>query len=327
VKRVCLVRLSAMGDVVQSLGAAQALLTTRPDLEIHFVTQAAFVPLLEGLGFASVVAHDRRSVVRGLRRTRAAMRALAPDCVVDLQGNWKSAAVCKLSGGPVRIGATGSHRRERSSAILLNRRIAMDAPAHPAAIAHELLCELEPDLRPTLAKLVTTDEELSRAADEVRATGLDPSLPFTVMIVCDPADTRAWPISAMARQAANSATPVLWLRGPQEAAVATPAGARVITHGAGELRRLVALGALVAQAQGRVLGPDIGAIHVLNAAGAATVVFFGPQDPDRTAPPGATVVTRVDGPGCVPCRKRRCEHPDGPICMDFTDAAEPRTVP
>jgi ADP-heptose:LPS heptosyltransferase len=84
------------------------------------------------------------------------------------------------------------------------------------------------------------------------------------------------------------------------------------------LRELIAVGRLVAAAAGRVLGPDQGATHVLAACGAETSVLFGPQDPERTAPPGARILLRSDGPDCVPCRSRRCRHPDGPVCMDFT---------
>ena len=43
--RVLLVRLSAMGDVVESLGAVRALAAARPDWELHFVTQRPFVPI------------------------------------------------------------------------------------------------------------------------------------------------------------------------------------------------------------------------------------------------------------------------------------------
>jgi ADP-heptose:LPS heptosyltransferase len=93
-----------------------------------------------------------------------------------------------------------------------------------------------------------------------------------------------------------------------------------LTHARGQLRDLVALGALVARAGGRVLGPDQGATHVLAATGARTLVLFGPQDPERTAPPGAGVLLRQDGPACVPCRRRRCHHPQGPVCMAFTTA-------
>ena len=47
--RILCVRLSAMGDLVQSLGAVQALHAARPELELAFVTQRENVPLLEGM--------------------------------------------------------------------------------------------------------------------------------------------------------------------------------------------------------------------------------------------------------------------------------------
>ncbi len=41
--RVLVVRLSAMGDIVHSLGAVEALARARPDLELHFIAQRAFM--------------------------------------------------------------------------------------------------------------------------------------------------------------------------------------------------------------------------------------------------------------------------------------------
>ena len=62
-----------MGDVVQSLGAVAALHQQRPDLELFFLTQLPFVPLLEQVpGITSVVGHDRRGGLTALRRTAIA---------------------------------------------------------------------------------------------------------------------------------------------------------------------------------------------------------------------------------------------------------------
>lgn len=317
-KRLGLVRLSAMGDVVQSLGAASALQRARPELEIHFVTQRGFEPLLEGLGFASVIGHDRSAGLRGWRRTRSVLVALRLDAVVDLQGNWKSAVACRLSGASVRIGAVGAHRRESSSRLLINRRIAMAGPVHPAWIALRLLNEVATGLEVQPAPLRATEAEVAAAGASVRTAGLDPSRPFSVLIVSTPADVRSWPPAAMQRQAGAEPFPTLWLRGPDEAGVAVPAGVPTIQHGPNSLRELVGLGVLVARVGGRVLGPDQGPVHVLNGCGADTTVLFGPQDPNQTAPPGARVVTKRDGPSCAPCRRRRCSHLDGPVCMEFT---------
>ena len=69
---VLLVRLSAMGDVVQSLGAVRALRAARPDWRLTFVTQTEHAPLLDEPGLVDrIVAFDRGG---GL----AAVRALGP---------------------------------------------------------------------------------------------------------------------------------------------------------------------------------------------------------------------------------------------------------
>ena len=104
--RVLLVRLSAMGDVVHTLGAAEALARARPDLELHFVVQRRIAPLLENLSYlSSVLVHERRPALTGLWRTAMRARRLGFAVALDLQGNWKSAAVCWLSRAPQRIGA------------------------------------------------------------------------------------------------------------------------------------------------------------------------------------------------------------------------------
>ena len=87
------------------------------------------------------------------------------------------------------------------------------------------------------------------------------------------------------------------------------------------MRRLIALGGLVARAGGEVVGPDQGATHVLAASGAPTRALFGSQDPTRTAPMTARALVSATARDCVPCRARRCSHPEGPICMAFATEA------
>jgi ADP-heptose:LPS heptosyltransferase len=110
--------------------------------------------------------------------------------------------------------------------------------------------------------------------------------------------------------------------GPREpSGLPLPPGVPLLRHERGEVRRLVALGALLARAGGRAVGPDQGPVHVLAAAGADVVALYGPQDPRRTAPVASTVLVRRDGPPCVPCRRRVCDHEAGPVCMRFATTA------
>lgn len=319
--RVLLLRLSAMGDVVQSLGAVQALAAARPELQLHFVTQRPFVPLLQGLpGLAGVVAHDRTAGLRGLWRTGRTLRTLHPDVVLDLQGNGKSALLAWLSCCPRRLGAAAAWRQEPWSARLLTHRVEVPGPRHPALVAHTLVRELAPAAATTLPRLVATADECAREAAALRGLGVDAERPFRVVLLGAAADNRAQRAVAMARELASSPLPVLLLAGPHEIGVEPPAPASVLRHGADELRRLVALGALLAQSGGDVVGGDNGALHVLAASGARTTALFGAQDPAQTAPPAARVLQHRAPPPCMPCRSRACRHRDGPVCMEFSSA-------
>lgn len=318
---VLFVRLSAMGDLVHGIGAIQALHGARPDWRLSVVTQAPFAPLLDGLpGIARVVVFDRRGGLPAVRRLRAELRRDTYDAALDLQGNWKSAAVALLSGARLRLGAGPASRQEPLSRLLLHRTVPVDGPRHPARIGMALVRELAPDAAFAPPRLQATNAELAAERAALAGLGVDAARPFRVLVVTDPADPRALRPASLAAEVAASRDPVVHLFGPAEAALPAPTGARALRHRAGEVRRLVALGGLVAAAGGTVVGPDQGASHVLAAAGARCEVAFGPQDPACTAPPMATVLQHPRPPACAPCRRRRCRHADGPVCMDFTTA-------
>lgn len=321
---VLFVRLSAMGDLVQGLGAVAALQQVRPDWPTTFVTQREFAPLLAGVpGVRRVVTFARDGGVRALWGVRKVLRTWPHDVALDLQGNWKSALVTRLSGAPRQLGMAGRWRQEPLSRWLLHETIDVDAASHPARAAWELVRALAPDAPFLRPRLVATGAEMDAERAALRAEGVDPGRPFLVVVRSDPVDPRSLRPIAVA-EARATGIPVVHLVGPGEAALVV-AGDTTLRHRHGELRRLVALGAVVAAAGGEVLGPDRGATHVLAAAGATCRVLFGSQEPQRTAPPAAIALRHPVPPACSPCRRRHCHLPEGPLCMEFT-AAQGRAV-
>ena len=307
--------------MAQSLGPVLARLVARQDLELHFVTQSTYVDLLDGLGFASVIAFDRRGGWPAWRRLRAAMREVRADLAVDLQGNWKSALVTSVSGARRRVGAAGSHRQAPASGFLLER-IDVGGSRHPAHVA---TCLLQAVLGLKAASTTTsprphlraTSAEVARIDARLMDLGLSPGQPVDVLVLAPQGDNRAWPVQYMERHAQLADHPVLWIQGPAEKSEALPASARVLVQREGEVRDLIALGCRVAESGGRVFGPDVGSTHVMSACRAETHALFGPQDPLLTAPRGAYIVVRNTPPDCMPCRSRACVNAGGPICMEF----------
>lgn len=322
---VLFVRLSAMGDLVQSLGAVASLLAARPEVQVTLVTQASLVPLVRDLpGLRRVVGFRRDGGLRAVRQVRDELRQDRYDVALDLQGNWKSALIARVSGAGLRLGAAGASRREPWSRILLDRTVSVAGVPHPARIAWELVRAIAPDAPFRLPRLAAGEAEVAAEREAVRRAGVAPDRPFRVVVVTDPVDPRALRPSVVEHMVRSGDMPALLVMGPDDARP-PDVGGNVLRHGVGEARRLVALGAVVARANGVVLGPDQGPTHVLVAAGARCVAMFGAQDPLRTAPPAAVAVVHPKPPVCSPCRRRRCDHPDGPVCMRF-EAASGRQV-
>ncbi len=109
-KKIMLVKMSSLGDVVCNLPVVSDLRARVPDCEIHWVVEEGIVAIPSmhaGVGRILPVAMRRwrksllrprtwgevRAFVRGLRATRY-------DAVLDTQGLLKSALVAKLAHGP-----------------------------------------------------------------------------------------------------------------------------------------------------------------------------------------------------------------------------------
>jgi heptosyltransferase I len=119
---ILIVKLSSLGDVVQTMPVVADMLAIHPDVQIDWVVEEAFAPLLERLVGDNGL---NRVIPCGLRRWRkagvlgwfspairaeraafkAAIQAVTYDAVIDCQGLTKSALVAriaKLSKGGLR---------------------------------------------------------------------------------------------------------------------------------------------------------------------------------------------------------------------------------
>ena len=120
-KRILLVRLSSLGDVLHTFPAVTDLARASPGVELHWVVEEAYVPLVRmhpavAHAIAFALRRWRRGVLtaaawREIGAFRHALRDRAYDAVVDAQGLVKSAWVADLARGPVH-GYTRAAARE-----------------------------------------------------------------------------------------------------------------------------------------------------------------------------------------------------------------------
>ncbi len=318
-ERIGIVKLGAIGDVVNSLPFVNRLRAGAPRARITWVIGPLAHQLVQGhlaVDEFFVVDVKRASswdaIVGGLRERRF-------DLVIDLQRILKSAGLALASGAPRRLGFDRARCKE-GSWVFTNERI----PENP---------------RPGV-----TVEQYLEFADHL---GCPPQAPrFDVPVAPfpgAPAGERRVVVHVGATKPANRWQPASWTHLVRRlvddlGATVHFTGSRAEVEEIESIRARLAstaertvshAGRLSLQETGGLLrtarlfvGPDTGPLHLAVALGTPVVALFGAADPARTGP-----FQRADGVvrhlvPCAPCRRRTC-HVDGHPCMRDLD---PETV-
>lgn len=113
-RRVCLIKPSAFGDVVQSLPVALALKQRFEDLHLAWVINRGLHPLIESQPCVDeVLLYPRRGGWGSQLRFLAALRKRQFDLVIDLQGLLRTGLMSLACRSPLRVGLQtareGSH--------------------------------------------------------------------------------------------------------------------------------------------------------------------------------------------------------------------------
>ncbi len=104
-RRILLIRLHALGDVALTLPAAEGLRDRFPAAQIDFLTSAANAPFLRPLSLFNHVLESPAAEHPAGRLARAvsagmSMRARKYDVVIDLQRNWVTRLIRRVSAPP-----------------------------------------------------------------------------------------------------------------------------------------------------------------------------------------------------------------------------------
>lgn len=319
--RVLIVKLSALGDVVQSLPVAMAIRRQAPEAEIDWLVEAPNAGVLAGHPALRRVLISPRRPAPGDGRSGPArwfgfwgeLRRTRYDAVLDLQGLMKSAIFAKFACGGRKIGFAGG--KEPLAAWALTERLAPYDPERHALERYLDLLEplgLERPARPEFG-LEPSPDELRRAADLLGGLGL--RRPLVLLHPMAKWDSKLWPAghwAELARRLAEAGAD-LALTGsaadrPATAAIAGRAGAGerlVDLAGRADLRTLAALQSLARA----VVSTDTGTMHLAAAVGAPVVALFGPTSARRTGPYGSGHAVLNLELECRPCFRRTCPLP------------------
>jgi heptosyltransferase-1 len=321
--KILIIKLSAIGDVVQTLPALEAIKKRYPDSKITWVVEEAAAGILEGHPLVDrLLVSQRKTWLQQLRNPVTALRGLrgitgfirdlrstSYDIAIDFQGLFKSGMVIGGARAKRKIGFDGT--RELSYLFLNERLPAYDNEKHALEryldIARYLGAQ---DLSPTCTLPLGPEREgvLQRLG-----TLKQPGRPLVVMNPGARWKTKLWPeknFAALADRLMNEKNAVvLFAGGPDDRAMIERIRSQMKGTGAhnwaGEttLKELAALASL----SDLFVTTDTGSMHLAVAAGAKVLALFGPTAPWRTGPYGQLDRVVRTGIACSPCFQRDCD--------------------
>ena len=319
-RRICIVKTSSLGDVVQTLPVLDAVRRRFPRAEISWVVNKSYAPLLRPIPLIDqVIEFDRdchwrdfgaagrfaREFVGTLRRNRF-------DLVIDLQGLLRSGLMTWLTGAKRRVGLASA----REGAWLFYTEVVDDRGAGPGGAVDRYwrVAELLGMGRfPKRFPLNLSPAERQWATD--RLAGL--ARPILAISPGARWETKRWPAQRFAEVANGVLGPtggsVVLLGAPGEEPLAAEVARGlevpyVDLAGVTTLRRLAAALASC----DALFANDSGPMHFAAALDVPTVSMFTCTDPRRAAPFGAghqVVQTTVS---CRASYLKRCDRLD---CM------------
>ncbi|MEK7449705.1 MAG: glycosyltransferase family 9 protein [Planctomycetota bacterium] len=342
--KILIVRLSAIGDIINTLPALTVLRTNFPKSFIAWVVEdKAKDILLNHPALDKVIVFERKKwrpdirsfrswlhSARTFKEARNFIRLLKQehfDIALDFQGNFKSGLLAYLSGAKIRVGFDKKISKEGNH-LFINHKIKLaSSPLNRVAKNLYLLESLGLNTKnhsPVVA-IPPADHNYinnflkSRNLLDKKLIILHPGTsPFGVY--------KRWPLKYYTELAnkltgfnENYGVVVTW--GPGERGLAEKIIAET-TPGQAELScpmNLTQLGALLKKAT-LFVGSDSAPLHLASALKIPLVGLYGPKDPLIYGPyehPHSIVITK--NLPCQPCRKRTCQQPD---CMNLITPEE-----
>jgi lipopolysaccharide heptosyltransferase II len=312
-RRILVVKLRAIGDVVLSTVVLKNLRLAYPEAHIAFLTEPPAVPVVSGNPDVDEVLAFDRGTEGGAALIRR-VRAGRFDKVLDLFGNPRTALLTFLSGAPVRVGY-----RFRGRAYAYNVLVEPRGDrVHNTRFNLDALDAAGVPVRDLRLAFPLREADRRYAEEFLRGAGLEGERLLGVN-TGGGWYTKRWPAERFAALAdriggAEGGTAVLlWGPGQKEEAEQVRA-AMTRPSVLAPPTTLNQLGALLARLSLLVTN-DSGPMHIAAAVGTPVLGIYGPTRPELQGPYGeGHVVVRKEGLGCLGCNLTACPVPGHP-CM------------
>ena len=316
--RILLIKPSSLGDIVHTLPVVSALKARWPDAQLTWCVKqqwAEFVDRIEGVDRVWPVDGS----LLGWMRAGQQLRMERFDVAIDLQGLFRSGALARLSGAPVRIGFANG--REGSPWFYTWRVPVPSLDVHAVdrylSIAKALGASVPGPPRFRFKRL---EEDLKFVRDLFHRNELSPEKPWVAINVSARWATKRWLLSSFAavmdQLSAEYRLPIVVIGSADE---------RQYIHGLRSLLKssfidlsgevpLRCLPVFLSTATVMITN-DSGPMHIAAACGVPVVAMFGPTSAVRTGPYGVDHQVLGGEVSCRPCFSRDCRHDPQMECL------------
>jgi len=285
-RRILVVRLGAMGDIIHALPAVANLKSSFPNSRVTWVVAPQWAPLLEGNPFVDRIILFERGSVANLLHSHRELTREAFDFAVDFQGLIKSALIAKAAR-PDRIFGFDDSREEQAGVFYSNR--VTTSSAHVVDRNLELTRAAGADASPSVFPLPAGKPEQPLPTEDF-------------ILACPLAGwtSKQWPLASYAELSKRLPIPLV-VNGP-------PSSEETLRKIDGAIPNLTGLPGLIyaTRRAAAVVGVDSGPLHIAAALGKPGVAIFGPTDPERNGPYGGSLQV-LRSPRALTSYKRRSE--------------------
>lgn len=282
-RSLCLLRLSALGDVTHGVALVRAIQRAMPALAITWIIGKGEAKLLEGLGGVEFIVFDKKAGMAGIRDLRKVLAGRRFDILLNMQLALRAGLISTLVRADRRIGFDRARSKEGHS-LFINERIAPGG-YHVLDAFLQFLAPLGIEPGPIGWDMPVPAEAHAWAAEQ-----LPGDLPTLIVSPCSSHPLRNWRperYAAVADHAAAKGWRVVLCGGRSErerstadAILAGMSAPAIDLVGKDTLKQLLAL---LARAQ-LVLTPDAGPTHLANAMGTPVLGLHACTDAERSGP-------------------------------------------
>ncbi|MFT3667917.1 MAG: glycosyltransferase family 9 protein [Pseudoxanthomonas sp.] len=286
---LCLLRLSALGDVTHVVPLVRTLQRHWPQVRLHWVIDKGGFKLLEGLEGVTFHTYDKKSGWAGMRALRAELPAEGFDALLQMQVALRANLLSAFIRARRRVGYDRSRSKDLHG-LVINERIP-DRPGIHVLDAIGSFCEpLGLSQDEVVWRLPVPEDAYAWAAAQWPTDGQR-----TLMISpCSSHERRNWfadRYAALADHAATQGWRVVLCGGRSDlerrtadAIIAAMRAPVLDLVGKDTLKQLPAL---LARAD-LVVTPDSGPMHIANAMGSAVLGLHAASNPHRSGPYSTT---------------------------------------